>query len=101
MLAALFGAILIVNELVDTADSRIFTPVVAPPTVVVGVNITDFGAVPYGLLNVIVVSQVVGDPVPVITVNDPAESVEPAVTVAVAPVPQFSGVPAPIVGGLI
>ena len=53
-------------------------------------------------LKLMIVSQVVGDPVePAVMVNDPAESVEPAVTVAEGPVPPPQLVGVPIVGAVV
>lgn len=62
--------------------------------------ITDLGAAPYGWWNVIVVSQVEAvPPVPVVIVNEPAESVAPVSIAAVGVVPQLVGVP--IDGGVV
>jgi len=60
----------------------------------------DFGAAPNGPWNVIVASQLDDvPPVPVVIVNEPALSVDPAVIAAVGAAPQLVGVL--IVGGVV
>ena len=82
-----------------TLETLALNPCGDDPTANVGVRMTVFGVVAYALLNVTVVSQVVGEPVPAVTVNEPVESVAPVVTAAVGLVPQFMGVP--IVGAVV
>ena len=63
-------------------------------------TIIDLGAAPNVLLKVTTVSHVVEvPPVPVVIVNDPALSVEAAVTAADGVAPQLAGVP--MVGGFV
>ena len=89
----------VVAELPDTCAG--FAPV-ALPTAVVGCRIIDFGAAPYALLKLNMVSQVVGEPVePAVMVNEPAASVEPAVTAALGPVPVPQLIGVPIVGVVV
>lgn len=87
---------LTVKVVADDAETYIS---LAPPVAVDGVKIILFGAAPKVLLKVKIVSQVVGLPVPAVMVNEPAESVELAVTAAVGVVPQLIGVP--IVGAVV
>ena len=88
-----------VKLLADAAETVAARSAVAEPTALVEVMTTDLGAAPYALLKLKTVSQVVGDPVPTVMTNDPAVSVEPAVTTAVGVTPQLLGVP--IVGALV
>ena len=81
---------LTVNEVVPDALTYIcLLAALAPP----GVTIIALGVPPKDLLKVTTVSQVppVIVPVPVTMVNDPAESVDPELTVAVGLVPQLAG----------
>lgn len=73
----------------------------AVETVDAPVSRTAFGAAPYALLKVITVVHVVPVwlPLPVVIVNDPAESVEPATIAADGDVAQLAGVP--IVGAVV
>jgi hypothetical protein len=89
-----------VKVVVDVALTWAGRTAVALPTAFVGESITDLGAAPYALLNVRTVSQVVcPPPEPTVTVNEPAESVEPLVTAADGVVAQLVGVP--IVGAFV
>lgn len=56
-------------------------------TAMVGVMMIDFGSKPYDWLNVMVVSQLLGVPELVATVNEPAVSVELADATTLGPVP--------------
>jgi hypothetical protein len=89
-----------VNDVGLTADTFAGSEPVAPPTAEVGITRIDFGDEPYDIFSVMVVSHVVGDPVPAVILNDPAASVDPAVITAVAPLPQFVGL-AGIVGEVV
>jgi hypothetical protein len=95
----------LVAELAPRAIVKLVVPVAVTATVFAAevpsapVRITDFGAPPYALLKVITVvhTPVVLEPELMVTL--PAESVEPAVTLAVGLVPQLEGVP--IVGAVV
>ena len=82
---------LVAKLVVLAVDSYIWRA--AEPASVVPTTKMDLGAAPNGLLKVIVVSQVDEvPPVPVVMVNEPALSVEPAAMAALGVVPQLVGV---------
>jgi hypothetical protein len=101
-LTALLAVNLTVKVVAEEALTYTSWIPVALPTAVVFLTSIAFGAAPNVLLNVSIVSHVLGVPVvPDVTTNDPALSVEPLVTVAEGPVPPPQLVGVPIVGLLV